>query len=268
MKNKKNYYFGKYYKFISSEGFEFSLIDADTQNGRVVQIITKEKSYKIKNPNEVNILNDEIISLDINQKNLKMSGMIYISNKHPLKKDVMGILRYININTKHNVYSMYHSLDGKVNVNDKLISFNGGYGYIEGDEGSTFPDKYIWLNSIGENFGVTISIARIEILKRFHIMGAFLIIKDNAHEYVFSTLNGLKIENIGKYLISVRKGRYKFKLFLGDYSSLPLLSPVNGHLVNTIGENLSIKVGYELYKGKEKIFSKYNVEASIERVDL
>ena len=125
MKNKKNYYFGKYYKFISPSGYAFALIDANTVKGRVVQLITKEKIYQVKNPSGVKIQDDSVLSLDIHQKDLNMSGMIYISNVHPLKKDVMGVLRYVKMNTKHNVYSMYHSLEGELKINNKVIRIVG-----------------------------------------------------------------------------------------------------------------------------------------------
>lgn len=268
MKEKKNYYFGKYYKFVSKDNYAFALIDANTPNGRVMQIITRQKSYVILDPTQVKIEYDSFVTLNIRQKGLSMNGMLVIGSLHPLKKDVMGFLRHLKMNTKHNIYSMYHTVAGKITINRKEVSFNDGYGYIEGDEGSTFPDKYLWFNSSNKDYGVSLSIARIRICNKIHLMGSFLIVKNNRQEFVFSTLNGLKVVELTKYLVILKKGKYRFKLFLDDFEPLPLLSPIEGSLVGEVKESISINVGFELFKGKEKIFSRYNVNGSIERVNL
>lgn len=268
MKEKKNYYFGKYYKFVSNDNYAFALIDAETSNGRVMQIITKKRSYIINNPNQVKIDDAGFISFNIHQKGLHIEGVILLGKLHPLSKDVMGFLRNIKINTKHNIYSMYHKICGILSFNGKDISFYDGVGYIEGDEGNTFPDKYIWFNSISTNYGLSLSIAEIKLFNKLHLRGSFIVYKDLTHEFVFSTLNGLKIKVIGKYLIVLRKGKYKFKVYLDNFSPLPLLSPIEGSLVGEVKESISVSAGFEIYKGREKIISNYNTFGSIERVNL
>ena len=117
---KNNYFKGIYYKFKTKDGFSFALIDGDMANGKVVQLITPINSYLISNPYEVNIGNDEI-RFNVSQNDLSLKGRINIVSKNTLKKDIMGILRHLPIECKHNIYSMYGDTIGYIYLNNILL---------------------------------------------------------------------------------------------------------------------------------------------------
>ena len=49
----KNRFFGKYYKFISNDGFSFAIIIALSNEGKSIQLNTKNGSFNIKNIDQV-----------------------------------------------------------------------------------------------------------------------------------------------------------------------------------------------------------------------
>lgn len=264
---KKNYFFGKYYKFVNQLGYSFALIDADTSKGKVIQLINENESYVIKDPTQIRV-KENVIEFDVMQPGLAIKGFLSIGELHPLTKDVMGILRKCHIPCKHNIYSMYHKVGGRLLINGKLHSFLNGVGYIEGDEGLSFPKRYIWFNSVNYDYGLTLAIATIPLCKVFRFTGCFLTIKDEEHEYVFSSLNGLRIEKISKYLLILRKGSYVFKLYLDDSVGQKLYAPKQGEMKYFIHEAIKVISGFELFHHGNLVFSRYEVQGSLERVDM
>lgn len=264
---KKNYFFGKYYKFVNQLGYSFALIDADTSKGKVMQLIDENESYIIKDSNQIRVHENEIEFM-VNQKGLTIVGTLTLGTLHPLSKDVMGCLRYLKLQCKHNIYSMYHKVGGRLIINGTLHSFLNGVGYIEGDEGCSFPKKYIWFNSVDYDYGVTLAVATIPLCKVFRFTGCFLTIKDEEHEYVFSSLNGLRIVNISKYLLILRKGSYVFKLYLDDSNGHKLYAPNKGEMKYFIHEAIKTMSGFELFHHGNLVFSRYEVQGSLERFDM
>ena len=47
----------------------------------------------------------------------------------------------------HGIVSMDHTISGSLLLNEELIDFTGGRGYIEKDWGHSFPSAYIWMQS-------------------------------------------------------------------------------------------------------------------------
>lgn len=263
---KQNYFKGKYYKFINKDGFTFALIDGDMANGKVIQIIFPDHSYKIEDIDSIRIQNDSV-SFSVMQDDLTLFGTIYLDSLNPIKKDVMGILRILPIECKHNIYSMYGNVHGIINYNKKSIPFEGGYSYIEGDEGTNFPTKYIWFNSIGNDYGITCAIAEIPFFKTT-FLGSFLIIKVKNKDYVFSTLNGLKIKRITDNEIFLKKGRYRFLLNIQNGKTSPLLAPKEGKMSIYIHEAISTKTNIFFNKKRAQILKIENVNCSLERVNI
>ena len=55
----------------------------------------------------------------------------------------MGPFTYIpGMECKHDIFSISF-LTGTLIINGKRVSFDHGYGYIEGDKGRNFPKKHL-----------------------------------------------------------------------------------------------------------------------------
>ena len=266
-KMKNNYFKGMYYKFITKDGFSFAIIDGDMANAKVIQLITPDKSYLVNDFFNVSIANDEI-RLNVNEDGLSLRGRIDIINKHPLKKDVMGILRHLPLECKHNIYSMYGDTIGYIYLNDHFHSLNDGVSYIEGDEGCNFPKEYVWINALNKEYGITLAIATIPIGKKSNFKGAFFIYKDSNLEINFSSLNGLKITKIGTSTIILKKGKYLITVEVPILKGIELLAPRDGVMSYLVHEAIDTTISITVIFKHKTIVRKENIKASLERVNL
>lgn len=65
-----------------------------------------------------------------------------------LMPTIMGPFSYLpGMECIHSVISLTHAVTGSVNINGESVDFSGGKGYIEKDWGSSFPKRYVWLQT-------------------------------------------------------------------------------------------------------------------------
>ena len=172
----KNHFFGKYYKFISNDGYTFALIVSTANEGDMLQLVTPTKGYFIDDAKSV-CITDNVIDIDINQDDISLKGRLELGELHPLDKKVMGPFSYLPMECRHEIYSMYHTVNGSVLLNGKELLFTDALGYIEGDSGTNFPNKYIWYNSVTDKGTVTLAIATIPLLGFINFTGLLCFIK-------------------------------------------------------------------------------------------
>src|SRR5699024_6028111 len=108
---------------------------------------------------------------------------------------IMGPFGYLpSMECYHGIVSMNHSLTGNLTINGLTVRFSGGKGYIERDWGTSFPEKYIWVQSNHfeeEKTSLLFSIATIP----YHITsfeGFIAVFHLNGKEYRFATYNQSK----------------------------------------------------------------------------
>ena len=172
----KNRFFGKYYKFVNGDGFSFAFIKSHANEGDMLQVITPEGAFYLKDPHAIKV-DGEHIEFDVREENLSMVGELHLGELHPLKHKVMGPFTYLPMECSHEIYSMFHEVNGSLVVNGKDMDFSGSLGYIEGDKGTNFPSKYIWYNSILPEATVTLAIASIPLFGFIHFTGLLCFIK-------------------------------------------------------------------------------------------
>lgn len=249
---KRNYFFGKYYKFISESGFSFAIIIANTNEGKSIQLITNNNSYQIKDYDSVRIIDNNHFVFSIKQDDINLFGNLYLGELNPLKKKVMGPFSFVPfMECRHDIYSMYHSVQGKINLNCETIDFNDGIGYIEGDKGRNFPSKYIWYNSVTKDNSITIAIATIPIAF-IKFTGVLCFIKNKEKELYFCTWNRVRIKELKSGTIKLKKGKYELLVDISLADGHNLKAPVKGNMVRYIKENIAIPSKYSL-KYKENI---------------
>mgnify|MGYP003293544038 CR=1 FL=1 len=252
-KKNKSYFSGCYFKFVTKNNkFSFAIILSSMDGKWTKQLITKDDSYIIKDDCAIKFVDDKTLNFNIDEQGLTMKGVIKMGLYIPPKKDVMGPYRHFKMECKHKIISLYHSLSGKIVVNNKPISFDGGRGYIEGDEGYSFPSEYIWYNSIYEDATITLAIATIPFgLIKF--TGLLCVIRAGDKQYNLSTYNGAKIKEYSRKGLLIKKGSYALKLDYDIPSSPSLLAPTPAGMNRKIKEGLAIKSSYVFKKGKNVI---------------
>ena len=246
----KKYFFGIYYKYQTVDGFTIAVIKSISNNIDMIQVITNEKSYFIDDLSSVNI-NFERVIFNIHQDDINIEGTISCGPLLKTKKNVMSYYRFLPIECKHKIYSMYHSLSGIVVINNKTINFDQGNGYIEGDEGRNFPTEYLWLNASKKEVSLTLAVATIP-LGLIKIMGTTCMIEYGDKEYRFGTYNGAKPKLLSRNHIIIKKGRFVLDIKVDDFNGHALKAPVKGEMTRTIHECPSVGIHFSL-KHKDKI---------------
>ena len=260
----KNRFFGKYYKFIADDGYTFALIVSHANEGDMLQLVTPEKGYFISDPRAVSIEGSEV-HISIAQEDVSLQGDLTLGELHPLKGKVMGPFTHLPMECRHEIYSMFHKVNGNLVLNgQRRLSFTDARGYIEGDSGTNFPRNYIWFNSVLDGVTVTLAIATIPLLGFIHFTGLLCFIKTKEGEYRICTYNGGKVVEKSPKRIIVKKGKYRFVLHISKLGGHDLKAPVKGNMVRYIKENINVATDFEFYEGDTLLLKENDPLSSLE----
>lgn len=186
----------------------------------------------------------EGICLNIRTPDLQATGSIRFGSFTPLLYDIMGPFQYVPfMQCRHSVYSMHHSVDGTLSINGTPYVFQAATGYMEGDRGYSFPEKYVWTQCSFPEGALMLSIADIPFAG-FHFTGIIGIVHLHGKEHRLATYLGAKTAKIGEKEIIVRQGNATLTIRPHDQSGHPLRAPVSGAMVRTIHEHPSCRVFY------------------------
>lgn len=284
--NKSHSYFEGWYFKQQIDNKVFAVIPSISinKNGEksaFIQIITNTNSYNIEysfsqfkvSKNKLiikigkNIFCEEYIYLDIKNKYIMCKGKIFFSKFTPIKYNIMGIFGLFPfMECNHGVVSLYHKLKGEMNINNNLINFNNGLGYIEKDWGSSFPKKYAWLQS--NNFNnqkccVLVSIAEIPFLG-FNFKGCICVVYYKDKEYRLATYNGVRIIKCDKKSLILEQKKYRLEIFIEENSAQKLLAPNNGNMARTIHENACCTARFIFIDNNNIVFDYESTSTSFE----
>jgi len=102
---------------------------------------------------------------------------------------------------------MTHKINGQLMVNNRKYVFHNGAGYIEGDRGYSFPERYIWTQCCFENGSLMLSVADIPMFG-FHFTGIIGVVLLDGKEYRIATYLGAHIKRIVENTVIVRQGNF------------------------------------------------------------
>ena len=282
--NKSGPYFeGWYFKCQAGDGRAFAVIPAFhiRQNGErsaSIQVITDGQAWYLEYPViafdasqglfcvEIggNRFSEAGLLLDIEKEGLSLHGRVEFGALQRLGSDIMGPFRWLaNMECVHSVISMRHLLQGRLEINDSLLDFNKGIGYIEADRGSSFPTTYLWTQCLWDNCSMMLSIATIP-LGKLHFTGCICAIVINGREYRLATYRGVKILNWSSKGASLCQGKYRLEVELLEQKPQPLRAPSDGNMIRTIHESLCARVRYRFWQGKELSFDHTDDSPSFE----
>ena len=296
----KNYFEGWYYKNVTGNGKTVIAIIpgvsiSEHDSHAFVQIIENinYKTYYIKYPIEDfkyekdklkavigdNIFEEDKIILNINNEDINIQGTLYLTNHIYLEKtryrpNIMGPFAYLKkMECNHGVVSLYHDINGSINLNNEPIDFNHGSGYIEKDYGSSFPNKYMWLESNNsnnkENSSFMFSYATIPLpIIKFNGLISFLNTPDK--QYVFASYYGARVRKVFRYsnktIVEMKQGKYLLTFECSYPEGLSLAAPSNGEMAHKINECLDAKIKVTLYKRKKIVYENSYIQAGYEDV--
>lgn len=149
-----------------------------------------------------NTFSKDGLCVSLEGKEIRIKGQINFGpfreiNTTVINPNIMGFFAYIpKMECNHGIVSMTHWLKGALDLNEEIISFDHGKGYIEKDWGISFPKSYLWLHSNnfqGSDASFMCSVANIPFLGgSFKGIICNLCLGDK--EYRFATYNGTRLE--------------------------------------------------------------------------
>lgn len=299
--NKNRYFEGWYFKHVSiNRQHVFSFIPGvsltKTDKHSFIQVINgiTGKTWNIKYPlsafgfakNEFKIkvgnseFSENSIVLNIDTDDLKVSGDLKFTDlvKFPsswFSPGIMGWYSFVPfMECKHGIVSVLHGLKGSLEVNNAVINFSGGSGYIEKDWGTSFPESWIWLhcNTFNQpDISFTFSVAKIPWLGNFFI-GHICFLYLQGKFYLFATYNNSKIRKLTfknrEINIEISNKTHILKVKAVQNMSGELKAPVTGEMNRIIKESIDSTIEIELSDTKNQLlFSDKGTHAGLEIIE-
>jgi hypothetical protein len=205
-----------------------------------------------------NFFSESKISLDINKENIGIQGNLHYSEplhwpSGILSPNSMGWYAFIPVmECYHGVLSLHHNISGQIKLNNRMISFDGGMGYIEKDWGTSFPSSWVWLQSNHfdiDNISFMLSIAKIP-WRRKSFTGLITGLWYDNKLYRFTTYAGAKIDYLQisdketKIKLSDKRYNLSIEAFQGKSGTLqaPIKGAMTGNVLESISGTASIKL--------------------------
>lgn len=211
-----------------------------------------------------NLFSRKGIRLRLETDGVKISGILRFGQFAEPKYDIMGPFRYIpGMECRHAVYSMRHSVDGELQINDQLLHFQNGKGYMEGDSGKSFPEKYVWTQHFLGDGSLMLAAATIP-LGWTCFTGAVGILYLKGREYRFATYLGAHVQKIGNGELFIRQGKYSLRVRFPRKTGSVLRAPQKGKMTRRIRESVSCRAEYTLLCGDRIVFRTVTDKAAFE----
>lgn len=242
--------FKGYYFKCSNREQTLALIPAEHGDKASLQIITDKHSYNVKYPHILfgkkipqvkigkNIFSGRKIRLDVDRENIKAKGILYFGSPTPLKYDIMGIFKPLSpiLQCRHRVVSMKHKVNGFVRINGERFVFNNDNGYIEGDEGTSFPEHYLWVQGFFDGGSVMMSVADVP-LPFGKIKGIIAALYAYGKEYRLATYLGARVSYIEEDIAEIKQGNYSLTVKRLSGKPRRLHAPKQGIMNRTVKES-------------------------------
>lgn len=277
-RNRKDYFEGWYFKQVSNDysqvlalipGVSLSndphafvqVIDGKSGNTQYIEFPLSDfsantRKFEIRIGN--NIFTQNSCSIDIDRQGFQLKGELHYPNIRPWpvkpwSPGIMGWYRFVpGMECYHGVVSLNHEVYGSLTGSDITYNFDRGYGYIEKDWGTSFPEQWIWLhaNCFAEReTALMLSIAKIP-WKGKYFVGFLCFLYTSGRLYRFLTYNGAQITRAERdgssFSVIIKNSGYQIQLTAEQLLAGELKAPVFGRMDRYIKESIDSKVHFQL----------------------
>ena len=262
------YFQGQYYKHHQGKN-TLAIIPGKTAQHAFIWVVTPHKSWFIKYPlssyrsrgSTTNIARNTFspqgIQVNIKTKHLTLAGKLTYHNLTPAQGNIMGPFAWLPMECSHSITSMHHTIRGALTLNSKTLDFTHGVGYIEGDRGTSFPQKYAWVqcNSFGDSphnkVSIMAAVATIPVVsQRFTFTGVIAVVHINGKEHRLATYKGAKVKQLTPKVMVITQGQYKLYIKTNKKKGRKLPAPQHGSMTRWIKENIQTHGEFILMRGK------------------
>jgi tocopherol cyclase len=216
--------------------------------------------------------------IDIQSDEINAAGDIYFSNmvKYPqslTSPGIMGWYSYVPfMECKHGVISIFHDLKGSITINDNIINFDKGRGYIEKDWGTSFPEDWLWVHSNtfeNSDASLMISAANIPWMNKYFTGFTSFLYYDgkliNFSSYNKSKISKIEKKNNNEIFIKLENRKFILETSVNINNYGKLKAPVLGEMNRNINESINSELNLKLYDNNGKlIFEDYGKRVGFE----
>ena len=224
------------------------------------------------------IFSETFLSVDLKSPELNMKGKIGFGSFQRIKTSlsqptIMGPFGYLpSMECYHGIVSMNHSLEGFVRINGNLLLFKEGKGYIERDWGTSFPEKYLWVQSNHfeeKDTSFFFSIAKIPY--HFTSFEGFIAnFQVGKREYRFATYNQstcmVEKPDTKSLLITLESQEATLQAHVQYDHLIQLPAPQMGKMERFIDESLSATIELTFHDKKRSFY--YHGNATTAGIDV
>jgi len=276
----RRYFEGWYYKVVNkSEDKAFAFIpgismDENGHQQAFIQILDGKKrtaAYHKFNPTEFQTTADkfevELANNVFTAENIRLDlpgiiGELSFVNqvKWPNKwysPGIMGPYSFVPfMECYHGILSMDHTIDGQLIIDNEIIDFTGGKGYMEKDWGYSFPSAYIWMqtNHFSQpNVSLKASVAKIPWVRSSFVgFIAGLWLNNELIEFTTYNVSQLKKSFVDTYKIELilENSKYTLEIKAIRDETTELASPILGFMDGRIDESMTSEINVLLFNKK------------------
>lgn len=279
------YFEGWYFK-MQNEKDTVILIPAIHRNAEgevsaLLQVVVGDESFPIEytNRNEFGVRKDRSLlrvgknqfckkglKVDVKTTGVELRGALKFSEMMPPKGDVMGPFRFLPfLQCRHSVFSLWHTVTGKLTYNGRDIVFQDSPGYMEGDRGTSFPKRYLWTQYLWNGNCVMASVADVPVMGH-HRIGCLCCVLYGGVEYRIATYNRAKIVGVDDRTIVLKQDDLTLFIRSLEECGADLRAPDKGDMTRIIHECAAGSVRYKFMKGDKILFDFTTDKASFESV--
>ncbi len=201
---------------------------------------------------------EDSIHLEIDDPERRVRGEVRFSSFEPwpvrlLSPGIMGWYAWVPfMECYHGVVSFDHALEGRLELDGRPVTWDGGRGYVEKDWGRSFPSGYVWMQS--NHFGpvgtsLTASIAMIPWV-RSAFRGFIVGLRHEGVLHRFATYTGARVEALEirdeevRWVLGDR--RLRLELHAARAPGTPLRGPSRTQMHRRVDETLVSRVEVRL----------------------
>lgn len=243
-----------------------------------IQIVTEHEHWNIPLPGEgclvrwdrpqarlgQNYFSPQGVELHLHSQHCHVEGRLRFGPPALLPGDIMGPFRFVPfLECRHRVFSMRHPVTGQLCVNGKTYHFDHDLGYIEGDQGRSFPRRYLWTQCLFPEGSLMLSAADIP-LGPISFPGVIAALSIFGKVIILATYCGARILSVKSGKISVKQNGLLLTAELLSDQGRPLHAPQGGEMCRTIRENVSCRARYRLFQDGQLLWAGESCQASFE----
>ncbi len=274
-----NRFHGYYYKHQKGPQL-LSVIAGNAADHAFVQLVTQDAAYRFRYPKADKpkdrhnlcigncVFSGEGIALGLRKDGVTIEGKLRYTGLTPLRYSIMGPFQALPLPCKHEVVSMAHHVEGRVTIGGQRMDFSGGTGYVEGDAGRSFPDRYLWVHcgAFERPCSIMASVADIPFLGG-SFQGCVCAVLLEGREYRMATYLGVRVVACEKDRLVLRQGRHRLEIQFQFQGAQALFAPVSGKMTRIIHEQVACPARFRFLEKDKVLFDEFTDFASVEVVE-